>query len=613
MTEIELLSPAKDAECGMAAISSGADAVYIGAPKFGARKDAANSLQDIERLCSYAHKYYSRLYITLNTILYQNELREAEQLINDLYTAGADALIIQDMGILEMSIPPIPLFASTQTDNRTPEKVLFLQKAGFKRAILARELSLEEIEEIHQKTDIELESFIHGALCVSYSGRCYLSHKLSGRSANRGQCAQPCRMKYDLVDSFDKTLVKGRYLLSNKDLCLSSYIKEMISSGISSFKIEGRLKDSSYVKNITAFYRKKIDQVLNESPQLKKSSSGQVRLGFEPDPFKTFNRGFTGYFIEGRKEKVSSFYSPKSIGEPIGKVRQSSGKVLTINFLRNSINISAGDGLCFLNQKKELEGLGVNSADGNKLLLSRGIQIKQGTDIFRNSDVWFERLLKGNFASRRVNVEISLVSKDCGFYLDAKDEDGNKCSISIGNFSEESKNPAENAIRKALSAETGLFIVNSVRIPSCPLPFMRPAILKEKRRQLLILLEKERLGNYKRVEPGSKEGNFRYPDGEILDYSANVSNSLSEKFYRRHGITSIASAVEITKPGIAEEIELMRTKHCIKYQLGICKRYNGSLSGTKVQEPLYLVAPAKKLRLRFNCDCCSMSILDSLK
>ena len=400
--KIELLSPAKNLEVGIAAINHGADAVYIGPSQFGARVAAGNSIEDIAKLVDYAHKYYARVYVTLNTILKDSELEQARLLVNDLYNIGVDALIVQDMALLQMDLPPIALHASTQCDTRTVEKVKFLEQCGFEQVVLARETSLDTMRQMSEQTNVALEAFVHGALCVSYSGQCYLSEAMRGRSANRGACAQMCRLPYDLLDEEGNILLRKKHLLSLKDFDASRHLQEMINAGISSFKIEGRLKDINYVKNITAYYRRQFDAVLEGSPR-RAASSGKTTFFFEPDPKKTFYRGATDYFLEGRKRDIWSFDTPKSLGEPIGKVKDIWRNALSLN--TKSV-IANGDGLCYLNKKGEFEGFRVNKVESGRLFPLQMPKIEKETLVYRNSDVAFERILAGKTAERKIGLHI---------------------------------------------------------------------------------------------------------------------------------------------------------------------------------------------------------------
>ncbi len=424
--KIELLAPAKDYECGVAAINHGADAVYIGAPMFSARASAGNAVSEIEKLCHYAHLYRARVHVALNTILKDSELEMARKMIFQLYEAGVDALIIQDTGILQLPIPPIALHASTQMDNRTPEKVLFLEKTGFQRVILARELSLEQIREIRQKTSVELEAFVHGALCVSYSGQCYMSQSCVGRSANRGECAQFCRLPYTLKDADGKVIRERSHLLSLKDMDRSASLANLLDAGVCSLKIEGRLKNMDYVKNVTGFYRRTLDDLLEKDSRYEKASSGKVALTFLPNPQKTFNRGKSDYFLFERENVMVNPDTPKSIGEFVGKVAAINGNVLKIN---TDIALHNGDGLGFLAASGELCGFRINKSEGNNVATLESVAgLQVGMPIYRNFDIEFNKLLQGNSASRRMSVDIWFSESSDGFELKMVDEDGNAVS-----------------------------------------------------------------------------------------------------------------------------------------------------------------------------------------
>ena len=382
--KIELLAPAKNLECGIAAVDHGADAIYIGAPRFGARAAAGNSLEDIAELVRYAHVYNVRIYVTVNTILKDEELKDTEKMIWDLYRAGVDALIVQDMGLLELNLPPIPLHASTQMDNRTPQKVRFLAEAGFRQVVLARELSLVEIGNIHHACpDVPLEVFVHGALCVSYSGQCYVSQACFGRSANRGECAQFCRLAFYMVDADGKSIVRNKHLLSLKDLNQSEELEQLLDAGASSLKIEGRLKDVSYVKNVTAYYRQKLDSVFKRRKEYIRASSGKVKLEFKPQLDKSFSRGFTNYFLFDRNKDIFSFDTPKSLGEEMGTVKEIRGNYLTVAGIKSFNN---GDGVCFLDQTGKLQGFRINRVENNKLFPQEMPRIKPRTILYRNFD-----------------------------------------------------------------------------------------------------------------------------------------------------------------------------------------------------------------------------------
>ena len=435
--KIELLSPAKNLECGIEAINHGADAVYIGASKFGARSAAVNSMQDIEQLSTYAHKFNAHVYVAVNTILKDNELDDAQSLIWDLYHAGADAIIIQDMGILQLDLPPIALHASTQTDNRTVEKVQFLEKAGFSQIVLARELNLEQIRNITSQVHVPIEVFVHGALCVSYSGQCYISQAMCGRSANRGECAQYCRLPYDLLDADGKIIAKNKHLLSLKDLNLSNHLQELLDAGVSSFKIEGRLKDVSYVKNVTAYYRQQLDKILSQSKEYKKSSSGKITYTFEPNLEKSFHRGSTSYFLKGRNLDMTSFDTPKSKGEYIGKPKEISKNFIVLNSLLEFHN---GDGFCFLDEQGEFCGFRANKVDGNRLYPTEMPVISKNTDIYRNLDINFTQNLSKKTAERKMAVDVLFSETKSGFLLQIKDEDNHVINYDCPTNKELAKN-----------------------------------------------------------------------------------------------------------------------------------------------------------------------------
>lgn len=436
---IELLAPAKNLECGIEAINHGADAVYIGAPRFGARAAAGNSLADIEALVQYAHLYNVRIYVTVNTILRDDELKETEAMIWDLYRVGVDALIVQDMGLTQLNLPPIPLHASTQMDNRTVEKVRFLADAGFRQVVLARELSVNEISRIHAACpDTLLEVFIHGALCVSYSGQCYVSEACFGRSANRGECAQFCRLQFDMTDADGKVIEKGKHLLSLKDMNQSDNLEELLDSGASSLKIEGRLKDVSYVKNVTAYYRQKLDALFKRRKEYVRASSGSVKLAFRPQLDKSFSRGFTDYFAHGRNPGIFSFNTPKSLGEEVGTVKEIRGNYLTVAGVKAFSN---GDGLCYIDAQGRLQGFRVNRVENNKLFPQEMPRIKPKTVLYRNFDQEFDRIMQKKSAERKLAVDVSLVENNFGFTLTMCDEDGNSVSMALSKTKELARTP----------------------------------------------------------------------------------------------------------------------------------------------------------------------------
>jgi 23S rRNA 5-hydroxycytidine C2501 synthase len=602
MRKLELLAPARDLVCGKAAIDHGADAVYIGASRFGARAAAGNSVADIETLAQYAHRYHSKVFVALNTVLTDDQLGEAEKLIQQIYEAGADALIIQDMGILEMSLPPIALHASTQTDNRSLQKVNFLQHAGFSRVVLARELELEQVRHIAANTEVELEAFVHGALCVSYSGQCYISQAAVNRSANRGECAQFCRLPYNLTDSEGKTLISNKHLLSLKDLDLSDSLQELAEAGITSFKIEGRLKGEDYVKNITAFYRKKLDNLMDSgvSGRYRRASSGRTTFFFEPDPAKTFRRSSTDYFLHGRHQDIVQTSTPKSIGEPVGSVLFAGNLSLRLNTGKQLHN---GDGLSFFNQQGELEGFRVNRVEKDTVFPASMPKIEAGTTLFRNQDQQFEQILQGRTAERKVAVSMRFEETMQGFSLKVRDEDDLEVQVVFEAEKQLARQPekVEQAIRAQLS-KTGntIFEVSDISIQMSQPWFFAASALNELRRTVLEMLENKRIQDYQREKPATKQTAF-FPE-EHLTYLGNVTNKLSAAFYRKHGVKTIDPGFEVKA---AEGVPLMFTKHCIKYEMGFCPRTG---SREKLAEPLYLRHKHHQFKLSFDCVKCEMQV-----
>ena len=596
--KLELLAPAKDKKTAIAAIESGCDAVYIGAVKFGARQAVGNSLEDIKEVVEYAHKFYVKVHVTINTILTDDELLQAKDLIWKLYEIGVDAIIDQDMGILELAIrgelPPISIHASTQCDIRTLEKAEFFQNVGVSRIILARELSLEQIQKIcsavssidDKENAIEVETFIHGALCVSYSGQCYMSQYIGGRSANRGECAQACRKKYTLVDENGNTIAKDKHLLSLKDFNASKQIENLVKAGVKSFKTEGRLKDENYVKNVVAYYRNILDNCG------RKSSSGKIFADFEPDVKKSFNRGFTEYFLK-KREKCFNFDTPKAIGEKIGTVTKVGKDFFEI---KSKIKLNNQDGLCFMNGG-HLEGCLVNRLDKNgaviKVFPNKMNGIKTGTEIFRNQDVAFEKLLSNSKIKRRIGVEI--IYRDG--IITAIDDNKNFANVSV-DFTESPKNPdkmKENFIKQMEKTGESDFYARKVRVCS-DLPFIPISVVNELRRKLLDELMDERLKNYKRDVQKPLQHAF-FPK-EKLDYRANIHNQTAKEFYENCGCEVCEMSLECTSCR-QKCIELMRTKHCLKFAFNMC----GS------PEKLFLIDDkGKKYPLEFDCKNCEMII-----
>jgi putative protease len=603
---IELLAPAKNLECGIEAIKHGADAVYIGAGRFGARQAAGNPVDDIAQLTRFAHFYGAKVYVTVNTILKDSELADAEKLIWQLYEAGADALLVQDMAVLRMKLPPIALHASTQCDVRSADKVRFLAGCGFTRVVLARELSLAEITEIHKACpDVELECFVHGALCVSYSGQCYASQYCFGRSANRGECAQFCRLKFDLVDSDGNTLIAGKHLLSLRDMNRMAYLEELMDAGVCSFKIEGRLKDVQYVKNVTAAYSQAVEKVLVRRREFVRASSGHSVPHFTPDVNRSFNRGFTDYFLHGRTDDIYSFGTPKSIGEKMGPVKEVGRGWIKVSGFKAFHN---GDGICFFNRAGELEGYRVNRVEGNRVFLflegADMPSLAAGTELYRNYDLEFEKVLSKESATRKIGVDILFEETADGYKVTFTDEDGLKSSAEAEWKKEDARTPQHDNIRTQLgkTGNTG-FEVQNVDIRLEGERFIPSSLLSDLRRQVTDELEKTRLASYVRPSVGAS-ANPVYPVDQ-LTYLGNVMNAQARTFYQDHGVKNIDDAFEKNTP---DSGVIMYCRHCIKNAMGLCTKNPGQ--DMKVQEPLYLVShDGRRFRLRFDCSKCQMEIM----
>ena len=625
MKKIELLSPAKNLEVGIAAINHGADAVYIGGPSFGAREKVGNSIEDIEKLCNHAAIFDAKVYVTLNTLLFDNELEQARKIAWDCYNAGVDALIVQDMALLMMDMPPIALHASTQCNNTTAGKVKFLEDVGFKQVVLARELSINEIKEIRSKTTVPLEFFVHGALCVSYSGQCYLSHVIGRRSANRGACAQPCRLKWNLEDENGNVLIANRHLLSLRDMNNSKNLEELIDAGITSFKIEGRLKDADYVKNTTAYYRRALDGIIERRSDLERASHGVSSPSFVPNLEKSFSRGFTDYFLHGRQKNIDAPFTPKSMGEYIGEIKKIDGKRLTVK-LKDGITLHNGDGLCFLDENNELQGFNVNGVEGNVILCSKEMsplpavgrhdekkavistEAKRNGEIslYRNYDIQWQRSVDASSGNRKLPIKLEFSEFSEGFRLTAINEN---VSICLQCQKDVAKNPekALETIRTKLSqwGDTK-FSIESIDIQLDTIYFIPASVLGEMKRQLVTelenaLVERHRQGSRHFDRPQGAEKSHTV-SGENLSYLANVTNSLSRQFYENHGVTHIDDGLE--KSMQEGEIVVMTTKHCIRYANGLCSKETG-----KPAVPLYLTNERGRFRLDFDCKNCQMKVI----
>lgn len=603
---LELLAPAGNGEIGRAAIDHGADAVYIGAPRFSARANAGNSLEEISRLIDYAHLFKARVYLALNTILTDSEIAEAKNIITEVYKAGADGLILQDPGLLEMDLPPIPLIASTQMHNESPAKVKFLEDAGFSRVILPRELTLGEIREIRAKTDVELESFVHGALCVSYSGQCYLSQAAFGRSGNRGVCAQPCRLKYTLKDGKGKEVISKKHLLSLKDLNLIDYLKDLRDAGITSFKIEGRYKDISYVKNVVAAYRQAIDRLIENSPGYRKSSSGAVKFKFVPDLNRTFNRGYTSYFLLGQENSSNqaAMDTPKSIGEKVGSITEAGKNWFSLS----GGTLHNGDGLCFISKYGVLKGFRVNRVENGRTFPNDMGGLGVGVTLFRNHDHEFLKLLDRKTADRRVGLSMRFAQTATEICLSVTDEDGYSVNHSVAAAYEEAREPdkvRDQIYSQLTSTGNTIFAVTDFSMDGSMAGFLPLSLLNALRREALDQLTGVRKSGYtvkKRVLKSSL--NPTYPD-KSLDYRANVFNRSAMAFYEHHGTKVVEDAFET---GIDPSGKiLMTTRYCIRREIGACLKHEKKQR--KVDPPLTLTDGKRTYLLHFDCRQCLMHVV----
>lgn len=593
---VELLAPAKDLETGIAAIDCGADAVYIGASQFGAREAAGNTLADIERLAAHAHRYWARVYAAVNTLLRDAEVEAAVELCHGLHAAGVDGLIIQDVGLLECELPPLPLIASTQMHNHTPERVAFLEKVGFSRAILARELDLEQIREIRAATSIELEAFVHGALCVSMSGQCTLSYALGGRSGNRGQCAQPCRRSYRLVDQSGRAIAPERHWLSLRDLNLTTEVGHLLEAGVTSFKIEGRLKNKAYVMNTVGHYRQVLDRHLADTG-LRKASSGGINLGFEPNPDKTFNRGYTTYFVRGRGEDVASPDSPKHVGEPIGKVAALGRDSFVLD---RSTPLRSGDGITFYGGELDLEGSFVNRVQGRTVFPQTLGHLAPGTRVFRNHDHAFAAQVAKSQPTRKIAVDLRLAETTDGLVLTGTDEDGVRAQATLGceKVTADKPEQASHVTTEHLAklGETE-FVARKISFDWLRPLHLAASAVNALRREFAAELAKARASARPLARRRVPAGDARLPTAR-LSFLGNVLNSKAESFYRRHGVTAIEPAAE---SGLdLEGRTLMTCRYCLKYQRGLCPREHGPK--VPPAEPWYLVDDqGRRLQLQFNC------------
>ncbi len=626
--QIELLAPARDADIGIEAVNHGADAVYIGGPSFGARASAANDIADIARLVAHAHRYNARIFVTLNTILADNELEPARRQVRQLYDAGVDALIVQDMGLLELDLPPIQLHASTQCDIRTPEKARFLQDAGFSQIVLARELDLRQIAAVRAalRPETVLEFFVHGALCVAYSGQCYISHAHTGRSANRGDCSQACRLPYQVLDMEGRVVAHDKHVLSMKDNNQSANIEALVDAGVRSFKIEGRYKDMGYVKNITAHYRTLLDELIERRPEFARSSSGRTTFAFTPDPNQNFNREFTDYFVGGRRDDIGAFDTPKNPGLPIGHVRKVGDKWVELETDDPATVLNNGDGLCYYTLQKDLAGLAINRAEK----MSAGVwrvfprdpvssfkDLRAGTAVNRNRDMNWMRMLDKASSERRIGVWMRLDETTDGLALTLTDEDGIAATARVAQPREAAKDAAraEAGLREHLGKlGTTQFESRGIALELSQPWFVPASVLNGLRRDAVAALETARAEAYVRPpRAAAVEPPVAYPE-DTLSYLANVFNHKARDFYARHGVKLIAAAYESHEE--EGEVSLMITKHCVRYSLSLCpKQAKGvtGVQGTVRAAPLTLVNGSEQLTLRFDCKPCEMHVMGKLK
>jgi 23S rRNA 5-hydroxycytidine C2501 synthase len=617
---LELLAPAKNADFGIEAINHGADAVYIGGPAFGARAKAPNTVQDIARLVQHAHTFHAEVFVALNTIFHDNELEGVRQLVHQLYDSGVDALIVQDMGLLELDLPPIQLHASTQTDIRTVEKAQFLDQVGFSQIVLARELDIATVRKIADATTANLEYFIHGALCVAFSGQCFISHAHTGRSANRGECSQECRLPYTLEDQKGRIIGKDKHYLSMKDNDQSANLRALIAAGVSSFKIEGRYKDLPYVKNATAHYRQLLDEILEDVPQYAKSSAGHASYTFTPQPEKTFNRSATDYFANGRQADIGAFDTPKFSGEELGKVRKVGKDFIDV---ATDVELHNGDGVCFFDVHKELVGLRVNTVQALDKYTQRlfpnemPADIRNNTQLYRNRDHAFMRLLEKDSATRKIAVDAVLYETRDGFALTLTDEQGFIATAQIA----AEKQPANDTQKAEASLRENLaklgntdFVATEISLELTQCWFLPASVVNQLRRDAIAQLIDIRTLAYERPSlRAAAEPPAMYPQ-DSLSYLANVYNQKARDFYHKHGVKLIASAYEANET--LDEVPVMITKHCLRFSHGLCpKEAKGviGVQGTVTAEPMTLISGNDRYTLKFDCKPCEMHVMGKVR
>lgn len=583
--KLELLAPAANAEVAIQAVLHGADAVYIGATSHGARKGASNPIEDIARVVSFAHQYRAKVYVTVNTIVYEDELQRVKELCDSLYRIGVDAVIVQDMALLDMDLPPIALHASTQCDIRTPGKAKFLEDVGFSQLVLARELTLDEIKDIAKTVTVPIECFVHGALCVSYSGRCHASQATLGRSANRGECAQICRMPFTLSDSNGKVLAKNKYLLSLHDFNASQKIEELIEAGVSSFKIEGRLKEADYVKNIVAYYRQKIDAVIAANPEkYERSSYGESIVSFTPNPHKSFNRGFTDYFLTSRRPAdIASLLTPKSMGEVVRDMRM----------------LNNGDGISFFDRRGDYQGVNINRVEETRIQTARRADIPKDAIIHRTNDVEWQKMMAKATAERKLSLNIRLDNEG----VTAEDERGVRVRLPLDVDKEKARKDMDYDAEFSKLGNTPYMLASYDARHDRDM-FVPRSQIASLRRRLVECLDAANLATYTYEKRRKEKQEARYPYVN-LDYRDNVANSKAGNFYRRHGVEVIEKAMETKKTSPGPGTVVMTTRHCILRELGLCKK----IVRPTFAEPLRLTGGPSPFNLRFDCRRCEMEVM----
>ena len=597
---IELLAPAKELQSAVDAVDCGADAVYIGAAQFGARHAATNSVEDIAKAVEYAHRFGVKVYATLNTLIFDDELQAAKAQAEDLVAAGVDALIVQDMAYCRMGLD-VPLHASTQTACSTVEQVHFFEDVGFERAILERNLSLAEIENICDKTNIEIEAFVHGAICVCHSGRCYLSRSMSDRSGNRGECSQPCRLPYDLTDGKGTIYIKGKHLLSVTDLDLSQRIGQMLDAGVNSFKIEGRLKDRVYLRNVVSHYRRLIDEQIAHRADCRRSSVGVSHIEFEPNTAKSFTRGGGTYLFDGKRAGVASFDTPKALGERIGRVTKVVGDRFAVD---STLHLATGDGVCFITGG-EAVGTNINAVEGQWITPNRIDGIKVGTELYRNFDRLFSATVERSRIRRAIEVSVEVVFTDKSITATATDCTGVSASVTMEISTDEAKNAEKmEAVVVEQMSKSGQTIFDVVRVDVSAVRFVPASVVATLRRELLAALEQQRVSVYSHSRGFEERVDALYPRAELTEQD-NVTNALAREFYAQHGVKSIASGLDIEPTTVDHRV--MVTDYCIRREIGQCLLCKPTISGE-----LFLERGRKRYKLAFDCKKCQMSLIDTL-